>query len=310
MTLKQTTGAWTAIEEEASWCDTSTFVPTGMHIINSWEINPPAPNKEKILGQERFPTHTTVGIKQMVENTFTTDNLWNLRPIYFCLGSGDYTDGTGSIVKSNTPKNFKVFFRDDYGNERTLRGCRINSLTINVDPNRDLINYEYTFTSADIDAGDSGQVSKPTTISDKVKASDGTYTLKKNGTTISDHFMGGSLKIGNNLKTDVPDVENKRMYQPPVSNLSIEHEGDYWIDSANNFMLSYESGATGEYVLDWDIKDSNNTGIQVVVSGLQIMDYNDKAPAITESIVSQSITLSESEDTSIEVSSIALPDFT
>ena len=311
MTKKTSFDSWISLEEESSWANGMTN-PTGMHIVPEWEIKTPAPRREVVWGHDRdTPIMTVIGPKEASDIAVTTRNLWNLRPLFFLLSGGSYTPaGSSGIISASSGaiKSFAVH-ANSAGTETTFIGCAMEEVTINIPKEGGNLTLEWMAKAADFVA--EGKT-KPTIISEGLYALDGVYTFYKGGAAITDVFQGGSLKFSNNLNIDVPDLPNGRIYQPSVQNLGVTFEGDFRIDSADNFLHAHESGLTGVFDIYVSVKDADSTGFVIELTGMQLSadGFSEPIPTAEKGIIEQTVTFIQSEGFILKDIQVTGVDFT
>ena len=298
MTKKTSFDSWLGIAEEASWAAGIAGDPTGMHIIPEWEIKTPAPSRTAVWAHDRDkPVMTVIGMKESSEITVSTKNLWNLKPLYFLLGGGSYESvgDTGLITQSSGAMKSFALHGNSNGVSRTYKGCVVDEFSIIVPKEGGNVAAEWKGISAD---WVNESKTKPTAITSALLASDGVYTCNKDGSAIGDVFMGGKITFSNNVNTDVPDVENGRIYEPSLQNLTVSVEAEFRIDDTNSFLQAFESGSTGCFDTRWVIKDADSTGFIIDLTGLQLdLDgYSEAVPTAEKGIIEQTVKFVQSED--------------
>lgn len=298
MTKKVSFGSWISMIGEASWAGGVPDQPSGCHVIPEWEIKTPAPLRTLVWTHDRDkPTITVIGPKEASEITVVTRNLWNLRPLYYLLGDGSYSTvgSTGVITQSSGAIKSFALHASSAGTERSYIGCGMDEVMLKIPKEGGNLTLEYKALSADFVAETK---TKPTAITGTLLALNGTYTIYKDGAAISDVFQGGTIRFGNNLNSEVPDLPNGRIYEPSVQNLTVEFEADMRLDSADNFLLAHESGSTGIFDLYVSVKDTDSTGFLVELTGMQLSvdGFSEPIPTSEVGIIEQTVTFVQSEN--------------
>lgn len=312
MTKKTSFGSWLGIAEEASWAAGIGGNPTGMHIIPEWEIKTPAPTRETVWAHERDkPVMTIIGPKEASEIVVATRNLWKLTPLYFLLGAGSYTNtgDTGIITQSSGAMKSFAIHGNSNGVTRTYKGCVMDEFSLIIPKEGGNLTAEWKGFAAD---WDNESLTKPTAMTSALLASDGVYSFEKTGAAIADVFMGGKITFKNNATMEVPDLENGRIYEPSLQNLTVEVEGEFRIDTANSFLEAHESGQTGVFDMSFEIKNSDDTGFMIQISGMQLSvdGYSEAVPTAEKGIIEQTVTFVQSQDFELKDVQVTGVDFT
>ena len=317
MTKKTVWESWIAQDIEAEWCSGCAVASLDkMHIVPTWDIPIPAKRKEVVWGQDRdAPVTTIIGPKEPVNINITTRNVWSFRPLYLLLGGGSYTAvGSSGIITqdSGTVLSFAI---QEYrnGDDRAISGCVMDEVSLIVP--RDGGNLQWEWRAIGADYGGTAAGTNPGTLSGSLRGEDGTYTLESGSNTAIDDFLGGRLTFRNNLigtsYRDAPDVANGRILKPALGNLEVIAELDYRIHTVNTFSQPYEDALTGVFDLNWTIKDTNNTGCVISMTGMQIPDggYSEPVPTSQDGVIELTIRLIQSEDFSLDTIQVTGVDF-
>jgi len=304
MSYKTPFSSWIGMDLEAGWC--SGAVVNGldkMHIISNWDIKIPAKRREQIWAQNRGkPVATNILPKNPADIPITTSNVWSFRPLYLLLGGGSFSAVGSTGIISQDSGMVLSFAIQEYrnGDHRAISGCVMDEVSLVIPKDGGNLNWEWKAVGADYSG--TADATNPGQYIESLRGQDGTYSLTSGGNSVSDRFLGGKITFRNNLVGtsygSAPDVSNGRILKPALGNLEVNAELSMRIDTNNAFSQAWENHNTGIFNLNWIIKNENNTGCVLDISGFQLDPdgYTEPVPTAQEGVIEMTINLIQSED--------------
>lgn len=292
------------IVKNNGWDDDGDDATIGCNIIPSWELDPPAAEKEVIWGAKRdAPELVNVKLKEAKTLSIETANLGELYPLYALFGDRE-EDPTGDaawdyglkIDNSNVVVDFEANIN---GSEYKLENCVIDEAVIDFPSGGGNITMEYTAIVADID-NSPASIGEKTQATNEISTADATYTIKKDGTAINDLFKGGSITFKNNYNYDAPDLENNHIAEPYKGQFEIEFEADFRIHEDDNFINSYLDGDKGVFSIEIDASNGDGDGIYIEIDGLGLMSFKEPVPTAEDGVIEQTVTFENMENDTLK----------